>query len=178
MKKKLIGIALSVALFVPFMVNAATSISIVPEKACVTAEGFCTTTARVMIKTDSPILDAVEATLTLAEGVNVDKVVSSEHFIVTQVDDKIVFTPKDGLYTGDNTDALMGSVVFKYDASLADCSVSFEFAAYETTKEVTITAGDSALTGASLPYLILGGALLLGGALYIVSKRSTKLYNV
>jgi hypothetical protein len=177
-KKKLIGIALSVALFVPFMVNAATEITIVPEKACLTEEGFCTTTAKVMIKTDSPILDAVEATLTLAEGVTIDKVVSNDNFIVTQVGNKVVFAPKDGLFAGDNTNTLMGTVVFKYATNLADCSVSFEFAAYETTKEVTITAGDSALTGASLPYLILGGALLLGGALYMVSKRSTKLYKI
>lgn len=177
-KKYFIMIVMTVLLLVPLGVHAATSIAIKSDKACLDADDFCRNTAKVYITTDDLIAEPVVADVTLASGVTIEKVESSTAFTVTNDGTKITFAPVDGTYTGDNKETLIGTVTFKYASTLADCSVKFNFTAYNTTKDVTITAATTTPTGAALPLAILGTAAVAGIGIYLVTKRNTKMYKI
>lgn len=178
MKKNFVMLLVGLFILLPITVKAATSITIKPNKACLTDDDFCTITASVLLTTDEFISEAIDATVTLAPGVEIDSVEDSDHFTLTKEGNVVKFTPKEDVFKGDGKEVLMGKVVFKYSQTIEDCSVNFSFPKFNTTKEVTITAGTTVQTGSSFPYVIAAIGLTVGIGLFSIKRKTTKIHSV
>lgn len=77
--------------------------------------------------------------------------------------------------TGTSTDAQIGSLVLEVnaDARDEDCTITYEFNGSTGTFNK-----NNPSTGASIPYGIIAGGLVLAAGAYFVTSKKTKLYNI
>ncbi len=182
MKKYLSILVLGIALFLPLSASAVTKKVEwhCDNKTCVdTSADTCQRTCTLGLSADASLNEfAFNSTLKLSEGAKVVSVTPANSWKVSDewkngtnsVALNFTSTPAS---TGTKID--IATVVVEINKN-ATCSLTLE--ANGDNKTVTIEKEDTVNTGATLPMIVIACGALVAGAVYIISKKNTKMYKI
>ncbi len=180
MKKFLGFVVMSLVAVLPFTVSAASEITYTCGE--VDSEGNRTCTVGYIIDQNTP-QDSVSVTLTEQGGADitaVNSISNSEFAISTQNETNGVWSVV--LASPDTVYGEFSLFTFTYKVSgEEDCKITIAIG--NDNKDVTTsttpdTPSENPQTGSSLPYIALGGVLLVAGVAYFATKNKSKMYKI
>lgn len=184
--KKILGIfALALLLILPISANAQVSIS--GQQVSKNAEGVFTAELYITV-TEGDQIPEQSITLTgnnaIIKSINVEGEWEKDETRSTLAEDGLKadlvlrYTGKDGMYYGDGTKVKVATITYVHDttaAESADCYISLSIP-NGTSYDIKTTT--PANTGSFLPVIGIASGVVLLGAIYIVSRKSSKLYRM
>ena len=176
MKKYLSLLVIGIALFFPLTANAAGTNKVNFDcTQCVDNGNGCQRVCKISMTGDSITLKEFSANLKLSSGLTIAKVeaASSWDNLGNNTNLNLVSKSTAGV-TGTNIE--LATVTINVPKN-GDCTIAIEPTNYETVT-VDVTVDKEVKTGATLPMAIIAGGALAAAAVYVVSKRNTKMYKI
>lgn len=183
--KKFWGIvAIMSILLLPMVANAREiKVNFDCDDSCVDSGGKCLQTCRLSLeKAESDIIEAnwaLNGELQLMENneptnkITVDDIKADDRWDLVRVENNLTFRAKNDISSG--TKVEIATIVFNVDENIDNCSIIFNAGDYGKPE---VPINPTPKTGATLPLLVLFGALACGGVFYYVSKKNTKMHKI
>ena len=169
--KKFLGfIALAVAVLLPMSAKAATwGMSF--DKTEETDEYFVVTITAKQDQVGAFTANAYQATMTMEEGAQFDSYTSNGNWTVTVSGNTVTMVLSENMTA---LETVVGTLKFK-KIGTENCDVLFEC----NGKTSTVTPKpENPKTGNVLPYAVIVAGIGLAGAVYYVTRKNNKLYNI
>lgn len=180
--RKMVGtIVLAILFLLPYSVNAKVSTKF-KECSHKCNDTTCQATCKLILNTNEKVeitkKDPIEATLTLPEGVTLKEVVPGKRWINNGSDNNLKFVPKKTKLWFESTIDL-ATLKFEYSKENPNNEVSLDVKNEGVIKiDISLDSIENASTGANLPLITIGGAFVLAGIFYLVSRRKTMMHNI
>ena len=176
MKKYLSILVMGLALTVlPISANAAeVQVNFTCDKQCVDTGDMCQSTCNISLSGDNVAVTNLKAALELSEGLTIASVNAKEPFSNMSVGTNLEFQ---SLTSTSGTNVPVATVVINVPKNAVNCKITLKPTGF-ANKTVEIKQEQPVKTGANLPLVIIACGALAAGAVYVVSKKNTKLYKI
>lgn len=176
MKKYLSILVMGLALTVlPISAKAANvKVDFTCDKQCVDTGDMCQTTCNIGLSGDSVAVTNFKAELELSSGLTIASVTPKDPFQNMSNGTNLEFQ---SLTSTSGTNVPVATVVINVPKDAVNCSITLKPTGFEN-KRVEIKQEQPVKTGANLPLVIIACGILAAGAVYVVSKKNTKLYKI
>ena len=170
--KKILGfIAIAVAVLLPMSAKAATWGLTYDSKT--DAEGYTIVTVKgIQEGTTTAFSQAFTADMEL-KNMELVSYEGAGVWEVTVSGNTLTFIPSTPVTDAQTT---LATLKFKKVDTAAECSVIFT--CNEQTKTVTPSTPENPKTGSALPYAVIVAGIAIAGAVYYVTRKNNKLYNI
>ncbi len=173
--KKILGmIALLVVCVIPMTVKAAQSTKLVCG-AKETSGDVTTMDCHIELTSDAAVT-SLEGSLTLTNVALTSAGVSAEEGWSSTGSGTTISLIATGTATS-YTNAKIASFTVTVDTSKSNCKVVFTPTAGTTCTDCTYE-DDNPKTGSAVPYIVIGSLAILAGAVYVTTRKNTKLFKI
>lgn len=171
--KKLLGILVLCAMFVLPMRAYAFDMPVDCEETCKNDNDQCIKTCKLKITGNTTTLTKLDVKITVTEGINILEVNPATGWINNGLISPISFENIDGTNASSFD---LATIVFDVTNAGEDCLIEFQL--NDVTKKIRKQKTETVNTGVSLPLVILLGGVALAGTVYVISRKSTKMYKI
>lgn len=174
MKKYLSILVIGIALILPMSVGAATmKVDFDCDKKCTDSGSTCQTTCRLGLSGDSVAITSFSANLNLSPGLTIESITPASGFTNMGTGTSLQLMSATST-TGTRVD--LATIVINVPKDAQDCKIVLEPTGYENvTVDVKV---ENPKTGATIPLAIIACGAVAACAVYVVSKKNTKLYKI
>ncbi|MBE6140625.1 MAG: hypothetical protein E7172_03725 [Firmicutes bacterium] len=142
------------------------------------ADGNFTETCTVTMSGNTTAISTFTAKVQVTEGLVVDNATGTGNWNAEYSNGNLVFT--NTTVEGDSSaDITFGTFTVKVPKDAKECKIKIQPVSIDLPEvNIEIPVEKPTETGASLPLIILGSGIIIAGAVYVVTRRNTKLYKI